>query len=140
MLYADIDAIETRYPGELAQAGPRTAAGTLDEDAVDLALAWASALADQHLRVLGWTVPLTAEPFPDWLIDLVVDLALYQATPTALASQDDFADRRARYADALTRLADIAAGRLLPPIPTGIAPTTTVYAAGNDRLFGRGTL
>ena len=33
MPYATLDDINARYPGELAQAGPKTAAGAVDEDA-----------------------------------------------------------------------------------------------------------
>lgn len=139
MPYATLDDIEARYPGELAQAGPRDAGGNLDEDAITMACAWASASIDRYLRVIGWIVPLTA-PVPVWVVDLTVDLALYQATPTALASQDDFKDRRARYVAALATLEAIANGDQLPAPPEGMDPVTTVYVTSNARLFGRGVL
>ena len=80
MAYATQADIEARYPGELAQAGPRDPAGNLDPAAIALACEEASAKADGYLRVspAGITVPL-APPAPVWLTDLVVDIALYQA-------------------------------------------------------------
>jgi phage gp36-like protein len=137
MSYATLDDLETRYPGELAQAGPKTPSGLLDEDAVDLALIAADEAIDRALRVIGWTVPLTA-PVPAWVVALAVDLALYAATPTVLASQDDFKDRRVRYDAALATLEDIAAGRLLPAPPTG-ATGSGVYVSSRERQFGRGS-
>lgn len=138
MSYATLDDIEARYPGELAQAGP-TVNGVLDEDAVALACDWASASIDRYLRVIGWTVPLTA-PVPVWVVNVAVDLALYQATPTALASQDDFKDRRARYVAALATLEAIVNGDQLPAPPADMAPLTPVYMTSNARLFGRDAL
>lgn len=134
MSYATADDIELRYPGELAQAGPRDAAGNLDDDAIAAALATADQLIDLHLGTAGRTVPLEA-PYPAWVVDVAVDLALYLATPTALASQGDFADRYQRYQDAYRRLQAIAAGQLLPP-GTGLA--CAAYAP--DRLFSADTL
>lgn len=142
MAYATQADIEARYPGELAQAGPRDPAGNLDPAAIALACEEASAKADSYLRVspAGFTVPL-APPAPVWLTDLVVDIALYQATPTAIASQDDFKDRRKRYEDALAALAGIAGGKLLPQTPpANPAGVLLVYTTGKPRLFGRGVL
>jgi phage gp36-like protein len=136
MSYATLDDLEARYPGELAQAGPKTPSGVLDEDAVDLALIAADDAIDRSLRVIGWSIPLTA-PIPAWVIALAVDLALYAATPTVLASQDDFKDRRARYDAALATLEAIAAGRVLPAPPSG-APGSGVYVSSQERRFGRG--
>ena len=45
-MYATADDIELRYPGELAQAGPRDAAGNLRADAIAAALAAAEAVAE----------------------------------------------------------------------------------------------
>ena len=140
MPYATQDDIDARYPGELAQAGPRDSSNTLDDAAIELALATADATIDRTLRVIGWPVPLTVDPIPDWIIALSVDLALYLATPTALASQEDFADRKARYRAALAQLDAIARGDVLPPWPDGMTPLTTVYTASKPRLFGRGML
>lgn len=134
--------IETRYPGELAQAGPRDGLGNLDAAAIALACAEASAKADGYLRAspAGFTVPLPP-PAPVWLIDLVADIALYQATPTAIASQEDFKDRRKRYEDALATLAGIAGGKVLPQAPTASpAGVAIFYATSRPRLFGRGVL
>lgn len=138
MAYATQADIEARYPGELAQAGPRDAGGNLDEEAVALACAWASATVDRSLRAIGWSVPLTT--IPAWVTDLTVDLALYQATPTALASQGDFADRRIRYQAARATLAAIANGDEIPESPAGADGTgvsTAVYFASTPRVFGR---
>lgn len=137
MTYATLTDIETRYPGELAQAGPKDATGALDADAVAVALAAADDPIDRALRAIGWTVPLTA-PVPGWVTRLAVDIALYLATPTVLASQDDFKDRRTRYDAALTTLADIAALKLLPP-PLASAPSG-VFVTSSTRQFGRGVL
>ena len=138
MTYAAQADIETRYPGELAQAGPKDATGALDTDAVAVALAAADDRIDGALRAIGWTVPLTA-PAPGWVNRLAVDIALYLATPTVLASQDDFKDRKARYETALAALNDIAAGRGIPPPLTGGA-ASGVYVASSARQFGRGVL
>lgn len=139
MTYATQADIEERYPGELAQAGPRDSDNALDVLAIDRALVAADALIDPVLRVIGWTVPL-ADPVPTWVVELAVDLALYLATPTALASQDDFADRRKRFDTAHAQLDAIAKGEILPPRPDDQTAVTTVYTSSKPRLFGRGTL
>ncbi|MEI2742722.1 MAG: phage protein Gp36 family protein [Candidatus Competibacter sp.] len=142
MAYITQADIEARYPGELAQAGPRDASGNLDPAAIALACAEASARADGYLRVspAGFTVPLPP-PAPDWLADMVVDIALYQATPTAIASQDDFKDRRKRYEDALAALEGIAGGKFLPQAPpVNPAGVAVLYMAYKPRWFGRGVL
>ena len=138
MTYATLTDLETRYPGELAQAGPKDAAGAMDTDAVAVALAAADDPIDRALRAIGWTVPLTA-PAPGWVNRLAVDIALYLATPTVLASQDDFSDRRKRYDAALTTLGDIASGRLIPAPLTG-ETVSGVFVASSARNFGRGVL
>ncbi len=138
MTYASLANIETRYPGELAQAGPKDATGALDADAVDVALAAADDRIDSALRVIGWTVPLTS-PAPAWVTRLAVDIALYLATPTVLASQDDFKDRRKRYETALDVLSEIASGKLLPASLDG-GPASGVFVTSQPRLFGRGAL
>ncbi len=138
MTYASLANIETRYPGELAQAGPKDATGALDADAVDVALAAADDRIDSALRSIGWTVPLAVPP-PLWIIRLAVDIALYLATPTVLASQDDFKDRRKRYETALDVLSEIASGKLLPASLDG-GPASGVFVTSQPRLFGRGVL
>ena len=138
MAYATQADIEARYPGEPAQAGPRDANNQLDAAAIALACYWASIRVDHVLRVIGWETPVAA-PAPAWLTDLTVDLALYQATPTALASQADFSDRRARYQAALDHLDAIAQGQLRPAPPDSTTSVTTVYLTSNTRLFGRET-
>lgn len=137
MAYALLADIDARYPGELAQAGPRDINGGFDIEAVDLALAWASTTIDRTLRVLGWSTPVAA-PVPAWIKDLTVDLSLYQATPTAMASQADFSDRRRRYEDALAQLDAIAKGELMPPPPASNAALQPVYVVSNARVFERG--
>lgn len=136
MAYATQALIETRYPGELAQAGPMVS-GVLDTAAITAACAAADELLDGALHTIGWAVPLASAP--DWAIPLVVDIALYLATPTVLASQSDFSDRRNRYERAVERLELIARGEWLPPPPAD-AELSAVYVAGNDRLFSRGAL
>ena len=138
MTYATLTDIETRYPGELAQAGPKDATGALDADAVAVALAAADDPIDRALRAIGWTVPLTA-PVPGWVTRLAVDIALYLATPTVLASQDDFSDRRKRYDVALSVLSDIASGRLIPAPLVG-ETVSGVFVASSACNFGRGVL
>ncbi len=138
MTYATLTDIETRYPGELVQAGPKDATGAMDTDAVDVALAAADDRIDSALRAIGWTVPLAA-PAPAWVTRLAVDIALYLATPTVLASQDDFKDRRKRYETALEVLSEIASGKLLPaPLDGGAG--SGVFVTSQPRLFGRGVL
>jgi len=138
MPYATLTDIEDRYPGELTQAGP-TVDGVLDDAAVELAIAAASRAIDLTLRGIGWTVPVAA-PVPGWLVDLTVDMALYLATPTAVASQPDFADRRKRYDTALSVLDDIASGKRLPPALAGATVTAGVFFSSQPRQFGRGAL
>lgn len=144
MTYATQDDIEARYPGELAQAGPRDSANALDAAAIELALTAADATIDRALRAIGWPMPFpaTVDPIPEWAIALAVDLALYLSTPTVLASQDDFKDRKARYQTALDTLDAIAAGRIIPSRPDGLTEeaVTGVYSTSNARVFGRGTL
>jgi phage gp36-like protein len=140
MTYASQADIEARYPGELDRAGPKTAAGALVAAAVTLALVAAADPIDRALRTIGWSVPLVA-PIPGWVIDLVVDIALYLVTPTVLASQEVFKDRRKRYETALGTLMDIASGKLLPPPLASVGSVATGIVAGsNPRLFGRGVL
>lgn len=138
MSYATLDDIEARYPGELAQAGPKTN-GALDEDAVERALSAADDPINRTLRTLRWTVPVAA-PAPDWIIALAVDIALYLATPTVLASQEDFKDRRKRYETALATLADLAAGRLLPATTPDESATASPAFVAADRVFTFDTL
>ena len=136
MSYASQDDLEARYPGELAQAGP-TVAGVLDDGAIALALSAADEAIDRAMRVRGWTVPIPT-PIPVWVVSLAVDLALYLATPTALASQSDFADRKARYLEALSTLALIAKGELWPALPVGSVMASPLVSS-NERQFGRGS-
>lgn len=138
MAYASQSDIEARYPGELAQAGPRDASGALDDDAVALACEWAAATADRYLRAIGWPVPLD-DP-PDWLVDLTADMALYMATPTAIASQADFKDRLTRYQAAFAQLDAIASGRLVPEPPSSGGAPVEVMVTANTRQFGAGVL
>lgn len=138
MTYSTLTDVETRYPGELAQAGPKDATGALDADAVDVALAAADDRIDSALRTIGWTVPLTS-PAPAWVTRLAIDIALYLATPTVLASQDDFKDRRKRYETALAVLSEIASGKLLPASLDG-GPASGVFVTSQPRLFGRSVL
>ena len=138
MTYATQADIEDRYPGELAQAGPRDGNNALDAAAIALACASASATLDRTLRAIGWTVPLLV--VPDWVTDLTVDLALYQATPTALASQADFSDRKARYQAALDHLAALRRGDEIPEppaAPDANSALTAVYFTSTPRVFGR---
>lgn len=135
--------IEARYPGELAQAGPRDADNNLDAAAIARACEEASAKADGYIQVAGTSTPL-ALPAPSWLNDIAVDIALYKATPTVLASQTDFADRRKRYLDAIALLESIADGSF---VPEGIGGSSgSVNSAGvvaitsAPRLFYRGVL
>jgi phage gp36-like protein len=139
MAYALQADIEARYPGELAQAGPRESDGDLDTAAIALACAGASELVDRYLRALGWTTPLDP-PVPAWVTDLTVDLALYRATPTAVASQADFSDRKARADLAMMQLTAMVGGRLQPPAPDDGGSPVNVMVTANDRQFGIGTL
>jgi phage gp36-like protein len=137
--YATLANIEARYPGELAQAGPLVD-GELDEDAVTLALQSADAVIDQSLWQAGWTVPVGGSA-PYWVRDLAVDLALYLATPTVLASQSAFADRRQRYLAARATLQQIAQGTLssVGALDLSVAFPTSL-AGANPRLFSPGIL
>lgn len=138
MSYAALADIEARYPGELAQAGPKDAAGALDADAVAVALSAADDAIDPALRAVGWAVPL-ADSVPDWVKRLAVDIALYLATPTVLASQTDFSDRRKRYDAALSTLSNIASGKVIPPPLLG-SPASGVFSSSRPRQFCRGIL
>jgi phage gp36-like protein len=139
MHYATLTDLNTRYPGELQAAGPKDATGALDAVAIGIALTAADEPINMALETIGWSVPVVA-PVPGWITDLAVDIALYLATPTVLASQDDFSDRHRRYEAALDRLSDIASGRLMPARPANNAAVNGVYSQSNERRFGRGIL
>ena len=137
MPYATQADIDARYPGELAKTGPMRD-GALDTEAIALACAQATATVDRTLRAIGWAVPLAT--VPDWVTDLAVDLALYLATPSVLASAADFAARQARYRAAQDTLAAIRRGDELPAPPADMLGVTGVYITSKPRLFGRGSL
>ncbi len=139
MTYATQADIDAQYPGEMDQAGPRDASNALDAVAIELALVEADGQIDARLRKIGWVVPLPP-PIPDWVRGLAVDLALYLATPTALASQSDFSDRRQRFDAAIRYLDAIAAGEILPPRPELRSSLLAVYVASKPRVFGRDAL
>ena len=84
MPYATLADLETRYPGELQQAGPKDGTGALDTVAITAALTAADDPINTALHTIGWAVPVVA-PVPGWIVDLAVDIALYLATPTVLA-------------------------------------------------------
>ena len=142
MSYATQADIESRHPGELKQAGPQIN-GEIDPAAVALACVEASSLIDGYLNAspFALTVPWPGIA-PDWLVDIAVDIALYQTTPTAIASQEDFKDRRRRYEDAIALLEAIAAGKFAPPGVTlsGVPQAHHLYMSSKPRLFGRGCL
>lgn len=142
MPYASQDDLEVRYPGWLALAGPRDAANRLDDDAIEVALAAADDPINRALHTLGRAVPLPP-PIPPWVRNLAVDIAAYLATVTVLASEEAFADRRARYDDALKVLDDLASGRMTPPwgpLAGGTGTGMGMIAGSAPRLFGRGVL
>ena len=135
MAYATQAAIEARYPGWLALAGPiNETTRALDTVAVGLACAAADAPINRALLTIGWSVPVAA-PLPDGLLHLAVDIAAYFATSTALASIDMLNDRRQRYDDALRVLADIAAGKVCPSPPVG-SVASGVFVTSQPRQFG----
>lgn len=142
MTYATQLDIESRYPGALKQTGP-VVSGVIDTAAVALALLDASNTVDGYLRrsPLAFVVPVPA-PIPDWLIALVVDIALYRATSTVHASLPVFEDRRKRYLDALKILEAIAAGTYNPDGRALRGATTAIplSVSSRPRLFGRGAL
>lgn len=131
--------IEETYPGALAQAGPREADGELDPAAIAAALSYADSLLEERL---GRRFPLPwMAPYPRWLVELAVDLALYRATPAVLI--DTFRDRKSRHDAALARLDDIAAGRLEPPIAlVSLAdpPGQAVWVSTQPPRYPRGSL
>lgn len=140
-MYATQADIESRYPGELQQAGPWYTDGVIDTGAVALACQEASGLIDSHLKAApyGFVVPWPA-PTPEWITNLAVDIALYQATPTPMASQDDFKDRRRRYEDALAFLAALAAGKVAPPGTNALPSNYRMHVMSRPRVFYRGAL
>lgn len=140
--YATQAEIDARYPGELEKAGFRTPDGVLDPVAIGFALEAASAMLDRSLGMVGWTVPLAVNPAPAWVRALVIDIALYLATPTVLASLSEFADRHRRYKSACDQLAAIADGNIYcPPLADGVvANLPTIHPRAAPRCFGRGAL
>ena len=134
MSYATQDDIDARYPGALEQAGPRTADGDLDTDAVDLACAYADGLINQSFMQAGIEY---AVPYPTWLIDWAVDIAMYRATPAPQAGDAAFLDRRKRYDDVVTRLRRIATGESPPPTaPVTGSGQTIVIQSRSRRGWG----
>jgi phage gp36-like protein len=131
VLYAAQADIDLRYPGALAQAGPRDDEGELDTDAITAALATASGLIEERLQAL-YPLPWTA-PYPAWLVEIAVDIALYRATPAPVLN--DFQDRKARNDAALARLADIAVGRAIPTSPPSATDPDMGDEGGDDVFF-----
>lgn len=131
---ADIDRI---YPGALEQAGLRNADGDLDTGAIAAALTWADGVIDTYVGG-RYGLPLLT-PTPVWIVDAVVDLALYRLTPTVVI--ETFKDRYTRFEAAWSYLRDIRDGKIDPPSspaaepPSGSTPLAEVEFTSGRRDF-----
>jgi phage gp36-like protein len=125
MSYASQDDIEERYPGRLAVVAPKTADGDIDTTAVDLALQFADSRIDESLRLADLEY---VAPYPLWIVDDAVDVALYRVTDAALLPS--FEDIKTRADAALARLRRIATGDALPPTAPAESPVAGQGSAG----------
>ncbi|HET7300109.1 MAG TPA: DUF1320 domain-containing protein [Oleiagrimonas sp.] len=106
MPYATQTDLETAFTAnEIAQL----MAGGRD---VDVALTAASEEADSYLAT-RYAVPITANPLPEHLVEVVCDIARYR-----LYAGDAYDEVQTRYEQAVKWLKDVSAGRaLLPGVP-----------------------
>ena len=109
--------------------------GTVDADAVTLALAEASSFADTYLAAY---LPITT--VPDVLRKHVVSIAVhYLRAPRDNTTEDS----RRMFAEALDWLESVASGDAVLPSPGGAAPDTSATApvlVAEERLFTMSTL
>jgi phage gp36-like protein len=137
MTYATLqDLITAIGEDELISIADHDRDGTINAEAVERALAAASALIDSHLAV-RWPTPLAS--VPDLIRDLAIDIAIYKLAGPSRGLTDE---QRQRYEDALKLLGRLADGKatldLPPPQPT--VSKTPVLMSGSKRLFSRDRL
>lgn len=133
-MYATPADVAARYPArDLAQL--TSPDGLVTDDAVlATALAGASAIIDGYLSA-RYPLPLAAPPAI--LGELAVDIALYRLMVNR--REDDIADARARYEDAIKWLSKLAEGKIdLPPGSASADPDApSLLPASDAGVVGR---
>lgn len=145
MAYATIADMESARGAELIRKlSDKNKTGQRDDAALNAALARASSLADAYIDK-KYAVPLASAP--DYLVEAVIDVAVYRLVPDAMIGTEEF---RKRYDDAIKLFKDIGKGEVtlagaVPADMTGSDPETGatgskgVMSIVPKRLFGRDT-
>ncbi len=125
MSYATIADMESARGVDLIRKlSDKNKTGQRDDTVLDAALARASSLADAYIDK-KYVVPLAAAP--DYLVEAVIDIAVYRLTPDGMIGTDEF---RKRYDDALKLFKDIGKGEIT------LAGATPVDAGTGDPATG----
>lgn len=145
MAYATIADMESARGAELIRKlSDKNKTGQRDDDVLNAALARASSLADAYIDK-KYAVPLASAP--DYLVEAVIDVAVYRLVPDAMIGTDEF---RRRYDDAIKLFKDIGKGEvtLAGAVPadlssndpeTGASGSKGVMVIAPQRLFKRNT-
>jgi len=145
MAYATIADMESARGAELIRKlSDKNKMGQRDDAVLNAALARASSLADAYIDK-KYAVPLASPP--DYLVEAVIDVAVYRLVPDAMIGTDEF---RKRYDDAIKLFKDIAKGEVTlagaTPIGAGATDPETgatgskgVMVIAPQRLFKRDT-
>jgi phage gp36-like protein len=135
VVYASTQDIAGRYGQDMLDAIDRDGDSQADTDALDMALADASALIDSYLSQ-RYTLPLPV--VPEALKRACVDVALYQTVREGTKASEDY---RLRYEDAVVWLRDLATGKAALDLPAPQQATGNQIRVGSaERLFTRDTL
>jgi phage gp36-like protein len=145
MAYATIADMESARSAELIRKlSDKNKTGQRDDAVLHAALARASSLADAYIDK-KYAVPLASPP--DYLVEAVIDVAVYRLVPDAMIGTDEF---RKRYDDAIKLFKEIGKGEVTlagaTPIDAGTADPATgatgskgVMVIAPQRLFKRDT-
>lgn len=143
--YATIADMENARGSDLIRKlSDKNNSGQRNDDTLNAALVRSSSLADAYIDK-KYAVPLTNAP--DYLVEAVIDVAIYRLTPNAMIGTDEF---RKRYEDALKLFKDIGAGTITlageTPAGSGVSDPVTgatgskgVMVIAPKRYFTRDT-
>lgn len=125
MAYATIADMENARGIELIRKlSDKNKTGVRNDETLNAALSRASSLADAHIDQ-KYAVPLASPP--DYLVEAVIDVAVYRLVPDAMIGTDEF---RRRYEDAMKLFKAIGAGDVT------LAGATPVDASIGDGATG----
>lgn len=134
-MYATLADLQRAYGEELLHIlADRDGGGSLDTEAVDQALASASAMIDGYLGG-RYTVPVS--PIPPILATYAVDIAVYNLASGPGLMTDD---RRERYKDAIRFLERVADGKITLGVntpPPAAASTSLPDISSATKIFDR---